>query len=53
MATAAIYGLLASSSFVVGVLLGLATKPPQRRSLHGHGSVDDRGPDLGPLPASR
>ena len=30
MATAAIYGLLASSSFVVGVLLGLATKPPRR-----------------------
>ena len=30
MATAAIYGLLASSSFVVGVVLGLATKPPQR-----------------------
>jgi ZIP family zinc transporter len=28
MATAAIYGLLAGSSFVVGVLLGLATKPP-------------------------
>jgi zinc transporter ZupT len=30
MATAAIYGLLASSSFVVGVALGLATKPPRR-----------------------
>ena len=30
MATAALYGLLASSSFVVGVLLGLTTKPPQR-----------------------
>jgi zinc transporter, ZIP family len=30
MATAAIYGLLASSSLVVGVLLGLATKPPRR-----------------------
>ena len=30
MATAAIYGLLASSSFVVGVVLGLATKPPRR-----------------------
>jgi ZIP family zinc transporter len=30
MATALIYGLLASSSFVVGVLLGLATKPPRR-----------------------
>jgi zinc transporter, ZIP family len=30
MATAVIYGLLASSSFVVGVLLGLATKPPRR-----------------------
>ena len=27
MATAVIYGLLASSSFVVGVVLGLATKP--------------------------
>jgi ZIP family zinc transporter len=30
MATAAIYGLLASSSFVVGVVLGLVTKPPRR-----------------------
>ena len=30
MATAVIYGLLANSSFVVGVVLGLATKPPQR-----------------------
>ena len=30
MATAALYGLLASSSFVVGVLLGLTTKPPRR-----------------------
>jgi len=30
MATAAIFGLLASSSLVVGVLLGLATKPPRR-----------------------
>jgi ZIP family zinc transporter len=30
MATAVIYGLLASSSFVVGVLLGLVTKPPRR-----------------------
>jgi zinc transporter, ZIP family len=30
MATAAIYGLLASSSFVVGVLLGLFTSPPRR-----------------------
>jgi ZIP family zinc transporter len=30
MVTAAVYGLLASSSFVVGVLLGLATKPPRR-----------------------
>jgi hypothetical protein len=30
MATAAIYGLLASSSLVIGVLLGLATKPPRR-----------------------
>jgi zinc transporter ZupT len=30
MVTAVIYGLLASSSFVVGVLLGLATKPPRR-----------------------
>jgi zinc transporter, ZIP family len=30
MVTAAIYGLLASSSFVIGVLLGLATRPPRR-----------------------
>ena len=30
MATAVIYGLLASSSLVVGVALGLATKPPRR-----------------------
>ena len=30
MATAAIYGLLASSSFVVGVVLGLFTTPPRR-----------------------
>ena len=33
MATAAIFGLLANSSLVVGVLLGLATKPPPRRLL--------------------
>ena len=30
MATALIYGLLASSSFVIGVLLGLFTNPPRR-----------------------
>ena len=30
MATAVMYGLLASSSFVVGVVLGLATKLPRR-----------------------
>ena len=30
MATALIYGLLASSSFVVGVVLGLFTSPPRR-----------------------
>lgn len=30
MATALIYGLLASSSFVIGVLLGLFTSPPRR-----------------------
>jgi zinc transporter, ZIP family len=30
MATAVVYGLLASSSFVIGVLLGLVTSPPRR-----------------------
>ena len=30
MATALVYGLLASSSFVIGVLLGLFTNPPRR-----------------------
>ena len=30
MITAAIYGLLASSGFVIGVILGLITTPPRR-----------------------
>jgi hypothetical protein len=44
---AVIYGLLASSSFVVGVLLGLVTNPP-RRLLAVIIAFGARGAGLGP-----
>jgi hypothetical protein len=47
MATAAIFGLLANSSLVVGVLLGLATKPPAAAAGGSH-RLRRRGAGLGP-----